>query len=89
MTLAATLSRFNKESIILEKGSKLQDHPKAHYLSFRTCEILSDLDPNLKAALDDELTKLDHWKSYDYTRKVLAKPFARVEHFTAESIVRF
>ena len=89
MTLALTLARFNKRSIILEKDVKLQDHPKAHYLSFRTCEILSDLDQSLKSALEDELTKLNHWKSYDYTRSVLSKPFARVEHLSEDNIAKF
>ena len=89
MTLVATLARFNKESVILERDHKMQDHPKAHYLSFRTCEILSDLDSRLRDALNEELVKLDHWKSYDYTRSVLSNSFARVEHLSRESIEKF
>ena len=48
MTLALILNKFNKRCLILERDSQLQNHPKAHYLGFRTCEILSDLDPSLR-----------------------------------------
>ena len=43
MVLSRMLNRFNVKTIVLEKRSSLQNHPKAHYLSFRTCEILEDL----------------------------------------------
>jgi 2-polyprenyl-6-methoxyphenol hydroxylase-like FAD-dependent oxidoreductase len=43
MALKAMLDKFRVHSIIVEKHPSLQQHPKAHYLSFRTCEILSDL----------------------------------------------
>ena len=73
----------------MERASKLQDHPKAHYLGFRTCEILSDLDPQIETALREQLAELEDWKSYDYTRGILDEPFARVNHLTPESISDF
>lgn len=48
MVLATMLqNRFGRKCIVLERADQLQNHPKAHYLGFRTCEILGDLDPRL------------------------------------------
>ena len=89
MVLATILSKFNTHCMILEKNAQLSDHPKAHYLSFRTCEILADLDPSLKAKLESQLDKVDHWKSFNYTRHALAEPFASVQHLTSSDIYKF
>ena len=43
MVLSRMLAKFNVPNVVLEQSPALQDHPKAHYLSFRTCEILEDL----------------------------------------------
>jgi 2,4-dichlorophenol 6-monooxygenase len=43
MVLSRMLSKFGIENRVLEKYPSLQNHPKAHYLSFRSCEILKDL----------------------------------------------
>jgi len=43
MILSRMLSKFGVENKVLEKYPSLQNHPKAHYLSFRSCEILKDL----------------------------------------------
>ena len=75
-------NKFHRSCMILERASKLQDHPKAHYLGFRTCEILSDLDPRIEDALETQLKELEDWKSYDYTRGILDEPFARVNHLS-------
>ena len=90
MVLASILSnKFNRDCVILERANELQDHPKAHYLGFRTCEILSDLDPRLEQALEAQLDSIDQWKSYDYTRGILDKPFARVNHLQPQDIADF
>lgn len=90
MVLASLLTKkFNRECIILEKAEKLQDHPKAHYLGFRTCEILSELDPSLRNALEAQLPDSDLWNSYVYTRGILVEPFARVRHFSKVDLERY
>ena len=43
MVLSAMLTHFRVDNTIIDKAHSLQDHPKAHYISFRTCEILKDL----------------------------------------------
>jgi 2,4-dichlorophenol 6-monooxygenase len=43
MVLSKMLSKFGIDNVLLEKQDRMQDHPKAHYLSFRTSEILADL----------------------------------------------
>jgi 2-polyprenyl-6-methoxyphenol hydroxylase-like FAD-dependent oxidoreductase len=40
MVLSRMLTRLNISNLVLEKYPSLQNHPKAHYLSFRSCEIL-------------------------------------------------
>ena len=51
MVLKLMLDKFDINSVIIERDQEMPQHPKAHYLSFRTCEILSDLGlgKNLKA----------------------------------------
>ena len=83
------MKKFNRECLILEKSDKLQDHPKAHYLGFRTCEILSELDPSLKEALEAQLSDCELWNSYAYTRGILNQPFARVKHFDRADLARY
>jgi 2-polyprenyl-6-methoxyphenol hydroxylase-like FAD-dependent oxidoreductase len=65
MVLKLMLDKFKINSLILEKQQEMQQHPKAHYLSFRTCEILSDL--GLGKNLASQLDSLDRWNSYAYT----------------------
>jgi hypothetical protein len=73
------LSKFKVPNIVIEQSHALQDHPKAHYLSFRTCEILEDLlEDNF---LSDQMKRHTEWNKFDYCNSVVAKPFARVEHF--------
>ena len=43
MVTSAMLTHLGVDNMIVEKDDKIQDHPKAHYISFQTCEILKDL----------------------------------------------
>ena len=82
MVLSRMLTKFNVPNVVLEQSSQLQDHPKAHYLSFRTCEILEDLlEDNF---LSDQLKRYAEWNKFDYCNSVTSKPFARVKHFDKE-----
>ena len=103
MVLSIMLNRFGVSNIILEqsenpwenksRGSHTyfkQDHPKAHYLSFRTCEILSDL--GIREPLEERFNDIETWTNFNYKSHVLGKldksdttdyslNFGRVNHF--------
>ena len=84
MVLSRMLNRLNVKTIVIEKRPSLHNHPKAHYLSFRTCEILEDLlEDNI---LKNQLEKFDQWNKFDYCTSVAAEPFARVQHFQEQDI---
>ncbi len=57
MVLSAILNHFKIDNKIIERQQKIQDHPKAHYISFRTCEILKDL--GLHHPLEDKLNQIE------------------------------
>ena len=82
MVLSRMLTKFKVPNVVLEQSSALQDHPKAHYLSFRTCEILEDLLED--SFLSDQLQRYAEWNRFDYCNSVASKPFARVKHFDKE-----
>lgn len=64
------------------------DHPKAHYISFRTCEILKDL--GLHKPLEDRLDKIEHFTTFNYATHVLGgKLYGRVNHFDKSNEGRF
>jgi 2-polyprenyl-6-methoxyphenol hydroxylase-like FAD-dependent oxidoreductase len=87
MVLKLMLDKFNIDSLIMERQNEMQQHPKAHYLSFRTCEILSDL--GLGKNLSAQLKSLSRWNSYTYTTHVLADPIAVVRHFDSADLAEF
>jgi 2-polyprenyl-6-methoxyphenol hydroxylase-like FAD-dependent oxidoreductase len=87
MALKAVLDKFRINSVIIERQKELQQHPKAHYLSFRSCEILKDL--GLGKNLEDQLKRLDQWNHYSYTTHVLARPISLVRHLTLSDIAAF
>lgn len=84
MVLSRMLSKFKVPNIVLEQSSALQDHPKAHYLSFRTCEILEDLLEGDKF-LSDQIKRYTEWNRFDYCNSVVQKAFAKVKHFDASN----
>ena len=102
MVLSIMLDKFNVSNVVLEQSENpwqkksqgthsyfKQDHPKAHYLSFRTCEILSDI--GIRKPLEDRLTDIETWTNFNYKSHVLGKlntddedsslDFGRVNHF--------
>jgi hypothetical protein len=58
------------------------EHPKAHYISFRSSEILKDLALPRQAELENTLSSLNNWAAYNYQSHVLGgKVFGKVNHF--------
>jgi 2-polyprenyl-6-methoxyphenol hydroxylase-like FAD-dependent oxidoreductase len=74
MVLSLMLNKFKIPNIILERSLSIScniqyilivlEHPKAHYLSFRTCEILKDL--GLGNELEERLKSIDEWATFNY-----------------------
>ena len=90
MALSTMLDKFQISNLILEQSENpwknrsegahtyfKQDHPKAHYLSFRTCEILSDL--GIRRPLEDRIDRIDEWTNFNYKSHVLGKLHEREE----------
>lgn len=87
MVLSRMLTKFNVSNIVIEQRQALQNHPKAHYLSFRTCEILEDLlNDNF---LTEQMKRYEEWNKFDYCNSVVGKPFARVKHFEESDIAKW
>ena len=79
MVLSSMLNHFGVSNLILERQNKVQDHPKAHYISFRTCEILKDL--GMHIPLEQKLNQIKQWANFNYKSHVLGgKTFGKVNH---------
>ena len=93
MVLSSILNDFNVKNTIIERtaiaqtksddhNTMHQNHPKAHYLSFRTCEILKDL--GLDRGLERRIENIEQWTNFNYKSHVIgdeATNFGRVNHF--------
>jgi len=79
MVLSQMLNKFKISNVILERTEENpedydqrmihQNHPKAHYLGFRTCEILHDL--GLGPHLDRKFDSILEWTNFNYQSHVL------------------
>ena len=66
--------------MLIERSSVQQDHPKAHYIGFRTCEILKDL--GLGHHLEKRFQSIETWTNFNYKSNVVGgKTYGRVNHF--------
>ncbi len=85
MTIAALLAQKNIKSIILEKDSSISNHPKAHYISPRTVEILNYIGFREKIEKNRcESTKnYNNWRYYRYCRFLIDKEdyYGEIDHF--------
>ena len=80
MLTSALLNHFKIENKLIERASQLQDHSKAHYISFRTCEILKDV--GVHAQLEQKLEEVDQWSRFNYKSHVIGgDTLGRVNHF--------
>jgi hypothetical protein len=71
LTLSTFLSKYNVKHFVLEKEEKLDDHPKAHYLSPRTVEIFQNLRIFDKINMDN--AKIEKWNYYRFCSYILDK----------------
>ena len=69
MTLGLLLNKMKVPNFIVERSAQIQTHPKAHFLSFRTCEILKDI--GIEKGLTDKFDTLEYWKRFRYQTHVI------------------
>ncbi|CDW87725.1 polyketide hydroxylase-like [Stylonychia lemnae] len=87
MVLSSMLNKFKIPNIILDKHQGVQDHPKAHYIGFRTCEILKDL--GIEKPLEKKLEQIQQWNNFNYATHVIGgKLYGRVNHFDFQNTRR-
>lgn len=85
MTISALLAQKNIKSIILEKDSGISNHPKAHYISPRTVEILNYIGfkNNIEKYKSDSAKDYNNWRYYRYCQYLLDKNsyYGEIDHF--------
>jgi len=85
MTIAALLAQKNIQTVILEKDSMISEHPKAHYISPRTVEILNYI--GFKKYIEkykcESAKDYNNWRYYRYCQFLLDKNsyYGEIDHF--------
>lgn len=84
MTLSLFLSNNGIANSIYEKDSMLSLHPKAHYLSPRSCEILDQIGVYSILKASTEHNPISNWSFYRYCGSVLDKNsyLGEIDHFS-------
>lgn len=88
MILSLFLSKNNIKSTIYEKDSSISTFPKAHYLSPRTMEILSELKEVSKSISEiNEKIPISNWRYYRYCESILDEKtyIGEIDHFAIEN----
>ncbi len=85
MTMAGLLAKKNIKSIILEKDENINNHPKAHYISPKTIEILNYLGVNkyIEKHRNESSKDFNNWRYYRYCQYLTDKDsyYGEVDHF--------
>ena len=90
MTMASLLARNNISSVILEKDYSISNHPKAHYISPRTVEILNEIgfEPFINEYRYESSRDYNNWRYYRYCEYLLDKNsyYGEIDHFEKGNI---
>ena len=87
LAFSSLLSKFKVDHLVIEKEEKIPDHPKAHYLSPRTIEIMNYFDTfrynEGKSILENNLNNLNYWRHYRYCGYLLDSDsyYGEIDHF--------
>jgi 2-polyprenyl-6-methoxyphenol hydroxylase-like FAD-dependent oxidoreductase len=87
LAFSSLLTKFKVNHLVLEKEEKIPDHPKAHYLSPRTIEIMNYFDTfrydEGKSILENNLNNLNYWSHYRYCGYLLDRDsyYGEIDHF--------
>ena len=84
MTLSLFLSSNGITSTIYEKDQTISQHPKAHYLSPRSCEILDQIGIYSLLQRSIQHNSLSNWRYYRYCGSILDKNsyLGEIDHFS-------
>ena len=70
MTLSSLLKKYNVDHLVIEKEydiNKIMDHPKAHYISPKTVEVLNYFNSFKESFFGKEyLSIIETWRHYRY-----------------------
>jgi len=83
--MAALLAEKNIKSIILEKDNFISNHPKAHYISPRTVEIMNHI--GFKDYIEkykcESAKDYNNWRYYRYCQYLIDKDayYGEIDHF--------
>ena len=91
LSLSSLLNKFKLGSVIIEKEGNISDHPKAHYLSPRTIEIMNYFDTfkceTGKAITDKNINNVNDWRHYRYCGYLLDHDsyLGEIDHFHSDT----
>lgn len=66
LTLSGLLSHFGVPSIVFEKASALPTHPQAHFINFRSMEIMRHALGGVDAAVLERCPPRDEWRCVNH-----------------------
>lgn len=93
LTTALLLAKYGVPSVVLERGTSLPNHPKAHCINQRTMEVFRGLrDPARKTSglageVKSAMPPIDQWRSFVYCSGSLLQSsslLGAVDHFKCE-----
>ena len=88
LTLSHLLIKYNINHLIIEKDNQISTHPKAHYLSPKTVEILKNLNI-INDISNNYLSKIDSWKYYRYCSYLIDNDsyYSEIDHFKESKLI--
>ena len=71
LTLSLLLSKYGIRSRVLEKDTRLTDHPRAHFINTRTMEIYRSL--GIAESIYSHVRPLNEWRKFIYCTSVIGE----------------
>jgi hypothetical protein len=86
LTLSILLSSYGVRSLVVERRSKLSDHPQAHFLNNRTMEIFRKME-GLSEEIETKQPPLEHWRRFVYCTTLAGRVLGTVDHLQPEGML--
>ena len=80
VTLSLLLSSFGVPNVVVERKTRLTDHPQAHFINTRTMEVFRQLG-GLADGVRRKSPPLREWSNFRYCESVLGHTFGEIDHF--------
>ena len=85
LTLSLLLSKYGIRSRVLEKDTRLTDHPRAHFINTRTMEIYRSL--GIAESIYSHVRPLNEWRKFIYCTSVISNgndvDIGETDHFSS------